>query len=70
MLAASGYSGPVATIPCPASFRGMTRDGIVQKTYNSLEDLFIAAGLSKPKTVAAAVSEDGAGDSDGAEGEA
>lgn len=43
-----GYQGPVAIVPTPGCMRGMTRDSIVQKTGQILEDYWITVGLSKP----------------------
>ena len=42
-----GYRGPVTPMPHPKCFTGMTRDAIVQKCGNILEELWKAIGLSR-----------------------
>ena len=57
LLAQIGFEGPVALVPDAASFRSRTRDKIVQRAANVLDELWIAAGLVK--TASAASEEDG-----------
>lgn len=47
-----GYQGPVAIVPTAGCMRGMTRDSIVQKTGQILEEYWITIGLSKPVRLA------------------
>lgn len=47
-------TGPVTIFPHPRRFSGMTRDAIVQRCANLLEDAWQGAGLPSTKAVAAA----------------
>lgn len=62
-LAKSKFNGPVTLAPHGRCFSGMTRDAIVQKAANMLDDLWVAAGLAKVPRLqpagAAAVEEQG-----------
>jgi sugar phosphate isomerase/epimerase len=63
LLAEKGYRGPVTLAPHAGVFSGRTREAIVQKAAESLEQLWLAAGLGKPKgpelmTVGASVNGD------------
>ncbi|GIW92064.1 MAG: xylose isomerase [Pirellulaceae bacterium] len=51
------YDGPATLYVHPSRFRGMTRDGIVQKAAEVMDELWRGAGLSKPKPVAATAGE-------------
>lgn len=57
ILAEKEYDGPVSVYPHPGCFSGMTRDAIVQRVANCLDELFKAAGLSKAGKVAVAATE-------------
>jgi sugar phosphate isomerase/epimerase len=50
LLAEKEYDGPVALYPHPSTLRGATRESIVQRAANTLEELWRGAGLSKSKT--------------------
>jgi sugar phosphate isomerase/epimerase len=54
LLAQKKYEGPVTMYPHPRSFRGQTRESIVQRASHALEDLWRGAGITKPKAAAAA----------------
>jgi len=56
LLAQKKYEGPVTMYPHPRSFRGQTRESIVQRASHALEELWRSGGLSKPKAAAAAAS--------------
>lgn len=49
LLAQKKYDGPVSIYPHPRYFRGTTRESIVQRTTQTLEEFWRTAGLSKPK---------------------
>jgi sugar phosphate isomerase/epimerase len=49
LLAEKRYRGPVTPLPHTSVFSGRTREVIVQKAAESLEQLWLAAGLGKPK---------------------
>ena len=59
-----GYDGPVTPYPFSASFTGQTRESIVQAAADCLEEMWVTAGLSKPKVelVAVGASEDDSDD--------
>jgi sugar phosphate isomerase/epimerase len=50
LLAEKEFEGPVTLFPHPSTLRGATRESIVQRTANTLEELWRGAGLSKSKT--------------------
>jgi len=49
-LAEIEFDGPVTLYPHPSTLRGATRESIVQRAANTLEELWRGAGLSKSKT--------------------
>jgi sugar phosphate isomerase/epimerase len=49
LLVEKEFSGPVTLYPHPSTLRGATRESIVQRAANTLEDLWRGAGLSKSK---------------------
>lgn len=53
ILAKKQYDGPVTLYPHPSTLRGATRESIVQRAAQTLEELWKTAGLSKIKLVAA-----------------
>ncbi len=59
MLAEKKYDGPVTLYPHPSTLRGATRESIVQRAAQALEELWKVAGLSKVKPVAAPVPAEG-----------
>jgi sugar phosphate isomerase/epimerase len=59
ILAQRKYDGPVTLFPHASAFRGMTRDAIVQRAADIMEELWRGAGLSKAKPTAAAVETSG-----------
>ncbi|MCO6455523.1 MAG: sugar phosphate isomerase/epimerase [Pirellulaceae bacterium] len=48
LLAAKQYEGPVTLAPHPSCLSGMTRDNIVQRASQILDELFAAAGVGRP----------------------
>jgi sugar phosphate isomerase/epimerase len=50
LLAEKEFDGPVTLFPHPSTLRGATRESIVQRAANTLEELWRGAGLSKSKT--------------------
>lgn len=59
MLAEKKYDGPVTLYPHPSTLRGATRESIVQRAAQALEELWKVAGLSKVKPVVAPVPAEG-----------
>lgn len=49
LLVQNKYDGPVTLYPHASRFRGMTRDSIVQRAAEVLDELWRGAGLAKPK---------------------
>jgi sugar phosphate isomerase/epimerase len=49
LLVEKEFSGPVTLYPHPSTLRGATRESIVQRAANTLEDLWRGAGLSKSR---------------------
>lgn len=49
LLVDKAYEGPVTPFPRAAAFSGQTRESIVQKAADCLEEMWITVGLSKPK---------------------
>lgn len=54
LLIEKSYKGPVSPCPSQASFTGSTRESIVQMAAESMEQLWLALGLSKSKAAEAA----------------
>jgi len=62
-LAEAGYEGPVTPWPSGKQFTGDTRDNIVRTVSDNLDEILVAAGVARPKTMvaeaaAAAVADD------------
>ena len=57
LLVEKDYSGPVTPYPLGTSFSGRTRETIVQTAADCFEQMWITAGLSKPKAELLAVGE-------------
>ena len=53
LLAEKGYDGPISVCPDPSQLEGLSRDAVLRKVSETLDERYKAAGLSKSGKVVA-----------------